>query len=53
MKFGEQKESNIYVKTSWQCNQTLTIGCPETSPGDEALAIKIVRETMHKEGHTN
>ena len=40
-------------KNQSQCHQTFTRGCPETSPGDGALAIKIARDTTHKEGRKN
>lgn len=33
--------------------QTLIRGCPETSPGDEALAVKIARHTTHKQKTRN
>lgn len=40
-------------KSSSQSQQTLTTGCPETSLGDGALAVKMARETTHRDGHIN
>lgn len=46
----KSRQLNDHVNISICSSHTLTRGCPETSPGDGALAISIARDTANNYG---